>query len=124
MRQDIRALQRIVIDHLRENKLTQEEFASRGGPELTRGKLGYLINGNATTIDIALLAAYAQALRIPFSTLAARIDVIGATAATSREAQLLAEAQSVSEQLEGTQKDIFLDAMEQAVERAKASLRA
>ncbi|GHO55497.1 hypothetical protein [Ktedonobacter robiniae] len=123
MRKDIRALQHLVINYMRENKLTQEEFAKRGAPELTRGKLGYLINGNATSIDMALLAGYAHAMHIPFNTLAAQIGVVGASAATTREGLLLAEAQEMAEKLDGVEKQIYLDALEVAIERAKASLR-
>lgn len=124
MRDDIRKLQTVVYNYMKENKLTQEKMAERGAPELTRGKLGYLLNGNATAIDTALLAGYAKAMRVPFSTLAARIGVTTATPATSREGRLLAEFQSVAELLDGVQKDMFLDTIERAIDQAKATLRA
>lgn len=124
MRNDIRKLQILVYNYMKENKLTQEKFAELGAPEVTRGKLGYLLNGNATAIDIALLAGYAKALRLPFSTLAASIGVPTATPATSRLGDVLNELQELGELVPLAQKEAMIHELEEVIERARTTVQA
>ncbi len=76
LRSDLRELQKIVENYLEQHHMTREEFAEKAGPALSRGKVGYLVTGHATSLDVLVLAAYARGLEIPFCELARAIGIV------------------------------------------------
>ena len=122
MRDDIRRLQQIVYNYMKTNKLTQEKMAERGAPELSRGKLCYLLNGNANSMDVNMLVGYAKALHMPLSTLCAQMHVQTAVPQSTRMGELLAELQVVADLVPIGQREGMELELKDVIERAKTTI--
>lgn len=111
MRSDLRKLQGIVDEYMKQHKLSRSAFLEAAGGGLSLYMLGSLLRGKADMIDVPVLDAYARAMHMSLGDLAA---LIGDTNLGSERGDILARKVAArAASLEGVNRDIFLDKIEE-----------